>query len=357
MDGFGLPGAPRTQHGRASAIGPAVAGGAPALQGDSTHGGVLLRWGGRVPARATEPAIEVQSGARLLVMAGTIRVLLIADTHLGFDLPQRVTRSARDRRGEEFFASYERALEPAIRGEVDLVVHGGDVFFRSRVKPGLVLRAFAPLKRVADRGVPIFVVPGNHERSAIPFPLLAAHPGIHLFDRPRTFSVSFRGVSVAVSGFPCERQGIRDSFAGLLARSEWSSVAAGLRLLVIHQSVEGATVGSAGFTFRGGPDVIPGGAIPSGFAAVLAGHIHRHQVLTRDLAGRPLRAPVFYPGSIARTSSAENCDAKGSLVLELTPDSDGGRAVRWEFRRHEASVVVPYRGSADESRFSGAFRL
>ncbi|MFZ2491631.1 MAG: metallophosphoesterase [Thermoanaerobaculia bacterium] len=278
----------------------------------------------------------------------TIRVLLLADTHLGLDLPER-PRSDRPRRGEDFFAAYTRALLPAFRGEVDLVVHGGDVFFRSRVKPGLVLRAFEPLKRVADGGVPVVVVPGNHERSAIPFPLLAAHPGIHVFDRPRTFALTLRGLDVAVAGFPCERDRIRDRFATLVEQTGWKSVASDVRLLCLHQTVEGATVGPADYVFRWGPDVIPGRAIPHGFAAVPTGHIHRHQLLTTDLSGRRIAAPVLYPGSTERTSSAEECDAKGYVILELEPAASGAGAIRdWTF--HELQPAVDGLRSAPSRR-------
>jgi DNA repair exonuclease SbcCD nuclease subunit len=250
-----------------------------------------------------------------------IKVLLIADTHLGFE-----------RRREDFFRAYEHALEPAIRGEVDLVIHGGDVFFRSRVKPGLVMRAFEPLKRIADSGVPVLVVPGNHERSAIPYPLLALHPGIHLFDRPRTVSLNLHGAAVAVAGFPCERNQVRYRFRELVQRTGWRSVRSELRLLCFHQSVEGATVGPNDYVFRADADVIPGATIPRGFAAALAGHIHRHQVLATDLSGRPLAAPVFYPGSTQRTSAAEWGETKGYVTLEFEPAADGiGRIREWKF--------------------------
>jgi len=261
----------------------------------------------------------------------TIRVLLIADTHLGFDLPER-PRTDRHRRGEDFFDAYELALRPAIRGEVDLVVHGGDVFFRSRVKPGLVMRAFQPLKRIADSGVPVLVVPGNHERSAIPYPLLAAHPGIHLFDHPRTIALKIRGVDVAVAGFPCERDDVRNRFGALVARTAWKAVPSTLRLLCFHQTVEGASVGPVDYVFRANAAVIPGRAIPHGFAAVLAGHIHRHQVLTSDLSGCPIAAPVIYPGSTQRTSAAECGEAKGYVTLDCEPSEDGRGFMReWAF--------------------------
>ncbi len=260
-----------------------------------------------------------------------LRVLLVADTHLGFDLPER-PRIERRRRGPDFFANLERALAPARRGDVDLVVHGGDLLYRSRVRPGLVARALEPLLAVADRGVPVVLVPGNHERSALPYPMLAAHAGLHLLDRPRTVRLELAGLRVAVVGFPCERNGVRDRFASILTGACSGSEGADIRLLCLHQTIEGARVGPVGYTFREGPDVICGRALPAGFAAVLAGHIHRHQVLTHDLAGDVLAAPVLYPGSVERTSFAERGEVKGFLVLELEPDpAGGGRLLSWRF--------------------------
>lgn len=277
----------------------------------------------------------------LLRVPATIRLLLIADTHLGFDLPVR-PGTGHGRRGEDFFRNFHRALLPAFRGEVDLVVHGGDVFFRSQVKPGLVLRAFEPLKQLADAGVPVVVVPGNHERSAIPYPILAAHPGVHVIDRPRTVKLTVNGTAVALSGFPCERNGIRERFSTLVDETGWRSTQADVRLLCLHQTVEGATVGPAGYVFRRDPDVIAGRAIPEGFAAVLAGHIHRHQVLRSDLNGRRLAAPVFYPGSIERTSTAENCEEKGFVTMELEAGrSVGGRVASWSFHELESTPLPP----------------
>jgi DNA repair protein SbcD/Mre11 len=272
-------------------------------------------------------------------MSRTLRVLLLADTHLGFDLPLR-PRVERRRRGPDFFANFQRALEPALRREVDLVVHGGDVLYRSKVRPQLVEKAFAPLMRVADGGVPVVVVPGNHERSNIPFPLLATHPAIHILNRPRTLSLEIAGLTVSLVGFPNERRDVRGRFRQLLAETRWQERASDVRLLCIHQAVEGARVGPSGYTFRDGADVIRGSDVPVGFAAVLAGHIHRHQVLTADLAGRPLAAPVLYPGSIERTSAAERHEAKGFLILELSPTAAGGQLRSWSFHRLPARPMV-----------------
>ena len=270
----------------------------------------------------------------------TIRVLLLADTHLGYDLPLR-PRVRRRRRGPDFFANTRSALGAARRGEVDLVVHGGDLLYRSKVPSELVRLALEPLLEVADRGTPVVLVPGNHERSAIPYPLLAAHSHLHVFDHPRVIEIEVSGLRVGLAGFPCERNGIRRRFGSLLAETGWAPGRYDLGLLCLHQTVEGATVGPSDFVFRSGADIIPGRRIPTGFAAVLSGHIHRHQVLTRDLAGADLAAPVFYPGSVERTSAAERDEAKGFLVIEFDCDrSSGGRVAGWEFRRLPARPMI-----------------
>ncbi len=246
-------------------------------------------------------------------------MLFLADTHLGYDLPFR-PRVERRRRGHDFFANYQRALAPAVGGEVDLVVHGGDLFFRTRVPPLLVEMALEPLAQIARQGTPVFMVPGNHERSRIPGHLLAAQPNLFIFHRPETFLLQIRSQKVAISGFPFHRRA-GEQFQQLLNQTGYHNSAADIRLLCLHQAVEGAQVGPSNFTFRRGPDVIPGRSIPPGFTAVLSGHIHRAQTLTHDLAGRPLAAPVIYPGSIERTAFAERFEEK--YYVKLTYESAG----------------------------------
>ena len=260
-----------------------------------------------------------------------IRILFVADTHLGFDLPFR-PRVTRRRRGPDFFENFKRALRPALEGAVDCVVHGGDLLYRSKVPARLVEMAFEPLKKVADCGVPVYLVPGNHERSAIPYRLLAAHRKIHIFDRPQTYLLSSGGLTLALAGFPYVRNQIRKDFLEVLKQTGWNQTKADAHLLCIHHCIEGATVGPKNYMFKYNSDVIKTADIPDGFTAVLSGHIHRFQVLKTDLKGNPISTPVFYPGSIERTSFAEKNEKKGYLILEMkTGNSKGGGLHRWTF--------------------------
>ncbi len=276
------------------------------------------------------------------------RILLLADTHLGFDFPLN-PRVHRRRRGPDFFANTRQALQTARQGLVDLVVHGGDLLYRSKVPPRLVEMALEPLLEVADTGTPVVLVPGNHERSALPYPLLAAHEHLHIIDRPRTVQLEIDGLRIAVAGFPCERKRICSRFPDLIKATGAQQIEADIRLLCLHQSVEGAKVGPADFTFTSGADIIPGRDIPAGFAAVLAGHIHRAQVLTTDLQRRPLAAPVLYPGAIERTSFAERLERKFFMTLEVAPNpSNGGKLTRWHFHELPTRELIDLKMNATD---------
>ena len=246
----------------------------------------------------------------------TLRVLLVADSHLGFDLPVS-PRIKRRRRGEDFFANHEMALASAFAHEVDVVVHAGDVFDRPGVRAEVALRAYAPLRAIAARGIPVVVVPGNHEKSQLPHGHLLTHPNVHVFSQPRTVKLDVRGIRLALAGFPYVRRDVRTRMLELVQHTGWRATDADCSLLCVHHCVESATVGPGNYTFTTASDVIRHADVPLGFTAVLAGHIHRSQRLDVDLDGRALNAPVLYPGSVERTSLAEMDEPKGYMVLEL----------------------------------------
>ncbi len=248
-----------------------------------------------------------------------LTVLLFGDTHLGFDYPIK-PRVTRRRRGADFFANYQRVLDFALKTRPDLVVHGGDFFFRSKVSPQIVKESYERLMVVAGAGIPVFIVPGNHERSRLPLPELLDHPGIHLFDIPRTFLLKTKRAILSLSGFPCERGDVRKRFTEHLEATRWQQYSADLRLLILHQAVEGASVGPSDFTFRNRKDTINLKDIPKAFAATLCGHIHRRQILTDHPSHLVTARKVIYPGSTERTSFAEREESKGFFQLDFTPD-------------------------------------
>ncbi len=259
--------------------------------------------------------VEINKFLGLEPMTDKIKILLFGDSHLGYDLPVR-PRIQRRRRGEDFFANFLLILDFTRRNKVDLIVHGGDLFFRSKVPAPIVDKAYEALYATATRGIPVYIVPGNHDRSRLPEHLYRAHKNIEVFDQPATFIQKVRNRSVALSGFPFVRD-VKEKFPALLGQTGWEDVEADVHFLCTHQTFEGAQVGPVDFTFREGPDNIPPEWVPDRFNAVLSGHIHRAQQLTQSLVGEPLISPVIYPGSIERTSVAERFEEKSFSIINL----------------------------------------
>ena len=269
-----------------------------------------------------------------------VKITFLSDTHLGFDYPVK-PRIERRRRGEDFFRNFHRVLDGAVKSGADLVVHGGDLFFRSRVPAVIVDKVYGALFEFAGRGIPIAIVPGNHERSRLPESLYLAHPNIHVFVKPMTYTLEVKGAAVHLSGFPFERRDIKTRFPEILADAGWKDIKDGLKLLCLHQAVEGAQVGPSNYTFRNGDDVVKYSDLPPDCHAVLAGHIHRRQVLEGESENRIERPPVIYPGSIERTSFAEKKEEKGYYNLEFGPsDGKGWKLGRMVFCRLPARPMA-----------------
>ena len=255
-----------------------------------------------------------------------LRIVFLADTHLGFDYPVR-PRVERRRRGPDFFANFRQVLDYARQTHPDLVLHGGDLFFRARVPHKIVDLVYADLFDFAGEGIPFVIVPGNHERSILPTSIFLNHPNIYVFDKPKTYEFSLGDQKASLAGFPCERKAARDKFPALLKSSGWYENNTEIKILCMHQAVEGAQVGPANYTFRRGRDVIRRQDLPGDAAAVLCGHIHRQQVLGDPADPKAEYPPVIYPGSTERTSFAERDEKKGFFEIEFV-ETKGSWGIR-----------------------------
>lgn len=259
------------------------------------------------------------------------RILFFADTHLGFDMPLR-PKIERRRRGVDFFNAFYTILSAARKHHVDAIIHGGDLFFRSKIPMGLIDKVFNPLLDVADQDIPVYLVPGNHERSVIPTTLFTRHRNIHIFDRPRTFTLSLDGLSIGLSGFPNIRKNSNQLFSDTVVKTDWNSNSSDVKLLCLHQTFNGSTIGPRNYKFKTGSEVIPKRLIPNAFSAVLTGHIHRYQILNGSFSPQTTSCPIIYPGSTERTSFAEKDDPKGYVLIDLiTPTERKANPVTWKF--------------------------
>ncbi|MCP4247522.1 MAG: GIY-YIG nuclease family protein [bacterium] len=261
-------------------------------------------------------------------MSRPARILHTADSHIGAALPGRPRRSGR-RRGDDLIDSFNRVLHRAAEFDVDLVIHSGDLFNAPNPGSRALAAASAPLLELAAAGVPVVIVPGNHERSAIPASLFLSHPRIHIVHQPATHVFRLDGTTVAVSAFPNLRRGAAQQFPESLAATGWERARADLRILAVHEVFHSAVCGPADYRFTTGDEVIPRSAVPAVFDYVAAGHIHRHQGLASTEGNGP---SIVYSGSPNRISFAEIDEPKGCVLLEVTASGIGHRFCEHQVR-------------------------
>lgn len=257
-----------------------------------------------------------------------MRILHVTDTHLG---AKRFVRGAPKgwSRADDHHHILEVALQPALREEVDVVVHSGDVFDRSRPPPRDAAR-WAELLTAVARRVPVVSIAGNHDRHGLTRHLPRPPPGVTLVDRPARVVVG----DVALACVPFRR------FASAWAEDARAAWGGGADLLVAHQAFDGAA--APGITFRAGhhADTVAADQLPRGLRHVLCGHLHPRQVLQLG------EAEVVMPGSTERTSFSERDQTKGCALWILD------RFVGWRFvdLPSRALVVVDEPGALDALR-------
>jgi len=85
------------------------------------------------------------------------RVIHTGDTHMGY------TQYHSPVRRQDFLDAFAAVIDDAIEGEVDAVVHAGDLFHDRRPELTDLMGTISILRRLDDAGVPFLAVVGNHE--------------------------------------------------------------------------------------------------------------------------------------------------------------------------------------------------
>ncbi|MBA3516681.1 MAG: metallophosphoesterase, partial [Rhizobiales bacterium] len=92
-----------------------------------------------------------------------LRLAHLADTHLGYHALHRVDpETGRNQRAVDVERAFAAAIDQILEGEVDLVIHAGDVFHHTRPSWSALQCFVRQMRRIEDAGIPCLVIGGNH---------------------------------------------------------------------------------------------------------------------------------------------------------------------------------------------------
>lgn len=313
-----------------------------------------------------------------------MKLLHTADIHLGITTYGRIdAETGLNTRLLDFKRSFEFMVERAVAEDVDCFVFAGDAYRTADPTP-TQQKIFADcLRPLADAGIPMVMLVGNHDHP-VTFGKASAldiyghlRGTVHLFRRPRLSVVPTKSGPLQLVALPWPIRSM------ILARDEHRSKAPDeLRafieelytefvrgaahsiqdretkeghtfdpalptVLVGHLTVQGATLAGSERTslIAHEPKFTVGQLAVDPIDYVALGHIHQHQ--DRHDGAHP---PVVYSGSIERVSFKEWNEQKGFVLIDIDADGET-KTTTW---RHVETPARPFVAVAVDARDAAA---
>lgn len=295
-----------------------------------------------------------------------INLLHLADIHIGIENYGRFDPgSGLNSRVVDFLRRLSNVVDDALEREVDVCIFAGDAYKNQRPNPTYQREFARRIKRLADAGVPVVLLVGNHD---IPAAHMAASsidifgvldvPQIIVANREQLHQIECRrGQPLQVATVPYPQRSrllAHDQYKNMaieeLDRALVELVSDNIRTLAAeaaerpevpailtgHFSISEAQQGSEQSVMIGRDVVILKSVLADPIWSYVAmGHIHKHQELNKGA-----RPPIVYPGSLERIDFGEEREAKGFVWVELEPE-DG--AASWEFVRTRSRPFLTIR--------------
>jgi exonuclease SbcD len=262
----------------------------------------------------------------------TLRIAHIADTHLGFSALTRLCpNTGRNQRAVDVELAFEAAIDQIIAaGDVDLVVHAGDVFHHSRPPMQTLIFFVKQLRRLEAAGIPTIVIGGNHDtprlRNAGSVLDLCAVACRNVYfatgyDWER-FSLDLRDRRVTVTAVPHGAFTNEQPPNALFAEDD------ALNLLVAHGSYNLTLTNDR----RGGADEIEEALLDTRYDYIALGHWHINERKGTN---------IYYCGSTERIGLSDLATKPGYLRVTLNGKAEAAVAhVALPARNHLSLPLV-----------------
>jgi DNA repair exonuclease SbcCD nuclease subunit len=238
-----------------------------------------------------------------------MRILHLADTHLGYSAYRKVTEEGINQREIDIYDAFTQCIDYAIKTKPDLVLHAGDLFDSVRPTNRAITVALQQILRLSKDNIPFIVISGNHETPKLRetgniftiFEYLDHVYPIH-DNRYETVSVQTKNETVMIHAIPqCQTPKDFDmNFKKIVLDNNVD-----YNFLIAH----GAVAGIKEFKMNEFNELfIPVKNIQQDFDYIALGHYHMNTKLQEN---------AFYAGSTEHLSFTEAGNQKGFLEIDL----------------------------------------
>lgn len=291
-----------------------------------------------------------------------MKILHLSDIHLGMENYGRLDpATGLSTRLADFCATFDEAIDRAIREPVDAVLFAGDAY-KTRDPTPTYQREFARrIRCLADAGIPAVLLAGNHDlpnatsrASATEIFGVLGLPNVHVSRRVETLRLETRHGPLQIVTLPWltrsavlsreehRNQTLRELNELMVTKLEGFVADQVAKLdpdlpsvLLGHCHLFGAEIGAERWLVVGEDPMIGEGALRHpNLDYVALGHIHRQQLRHGD-------PPIAYSGSINRVDFSEEKEEKGFYLTELRRGGTTPEFVPVRARAFETIEVTP----------------
>ena len=249
-----------------------------------------------------------------------MKLLHFSDIHIGMENYSKLDpETGLSSRLLDFFQTFDFIVDTAIKEKVDAVVFAGDAY-KTRDPNPTQQRGFGErIKKIAKSGIPVVLVIGNHdtpnaEGKANTLDIYSALEieNVYVSRKPEFLNIATKSGNLQVVTLPWlhknDYKKVGDQLKNLYDKISKGSPA----IFLSHVEVEGASYGSEKGLAIANDVTVPLPLLQDKRLNYIAlGHIHKHQVLSKD----PL---IVYSGSPQRIDFGEEKEEKGICLVNIT---------------------------------------
>ena len=260
-----------------------------------------------------------------------LRIAHFADTHLGFSALTRLCpTTGRNQRAVDIEGAFAAAIDSIIAaGDIDLVLHAGDVFHHSRPPMQTLIFFVQQMRRLEAAGIPTIVIGGNHDTprlrnagSVLDLCAVACRSVQFAtgYDWER-FPLVLGGRKVVITAVP------HGAFTNEQPPNAMLTDESAINLLVAHGSFDLAVLHDR----RGGADEIEDTLLDPRYDYIALGHWHIQE---------RKRTNTFYSGSTERIGLSDLAAKPGYLRVLVGGDGPEVEHVPLPARDHLSLPIV-----------------
>ena len=238
-----------------------------------------------------------------------MKILHVADTHLGYSAYRRVTNDGINQREIDTYDAFKQFIDYALESKPDIIIHAGDLFDSVRPTNRAITFALHQLIRLSKQEIPCIIIAGNHEHPKLKetghiFSILDHIDHIYPVYNSRYETIPFEidGKKIIIHAIPqtLTKQEFNDNLKKLKPEP-----IADYNILLTHGGIKGIKEFSMN---EFNELIIPTQYLKSNFDYIALGHYHKHVKVSEN---------AFYSGSTERFTFSDAGEQKGFIELEL----------------------------------------